>query len=241
MARERYLVHVTEEELKPTESLGKPTTFRGKWQNFWYHNKLVTCIIAFVVIVAGVMIYQLVTKEHYDYTVTVVTSSGLPPTTQAMLSDELMPYAQDIDGNGETNILINSIAIHNAVGNDPYAGVQKLMTIIGSGDFMLYAVETDVYEKRLKGVLEETGDFFRPITLGDGTQVERWTWNASDAIGGTGEAMSIVMTKDMVWFVRAASGIHDNEDVQKSSDEHLALLEAYMAAYEAYHADKTVE
>ena len=236
MARERYLIHVSEEDLKPTESIGRPTTLRGKWQNFWYHNKLVTCIIAFVVIAAGVLIYQLITKEHYDYTVTVVTSASMPPSTQAAMAAELLPYAQDIDGNGERKILINNVAIQSVVGNDPYAGVQKLMTIIGSGDFMLYAVETDVYEKRLKSVLEENGDFFRPITLGSGEQVERWTWHASTAIGAA-ETMEVVLTEDMVWFVRAASGIADNEANHKDSDVHLALLEAYIAAHEAYHAE----
>ena len=237
MARERYLVHVSEDELKPSESIGKPTTIKGKWQNFWYHNKLVTLIVAFVVIVVSLLIWQLATKEKYDYTVTVVTSQGLPPVTQSMLSAELMPYAQDIDCNGERKILVNSISIYNNAGGDPHAGTQKLMTIIGSGDFMLFAVETDVYEKRLKEVLEKNGDFFRPITLGSGEQVERWTWNASTAIGAA-ETLEVVMTEDMVWFVRAASGIASGEKNEKLSNEHLALLEAYIAAHEVYQAEQ---
>ncbi len=232
MARERYLVHVSEEDLKPTESIGKPTTIKGKWQNFWYHYKVQTLIVGFVVAVAVLLVVQLVTREKYDYTLTVVTTGALPSETMDHLEAELLPFAQDIDGNGKKAVLINSIPLRAVGVADPHAGVQKLMTIIGSGDFMLFAVETDIYESRLKGILEEGGTFFRTLVTSDGQKIERWTWNASTAIKNADE-LEIFLTEDMVWFVRAASGAAAGEKNEKISDEHLQLLEAYMAAHAA--------
>lgn len=235
MARERYLVHVREEDLQPSEPIGQPQTIKGKWENFWFHYKLPTVIVSFLVIVSAILVFQLVTKEKYDYTVTVVTQKAISPTAFGLMEAQLLPFAQDLDGNGEKSVLINNVALQTSVGNDPYAGVQKLMTIIGAGDYMLFAVESDIYEARLKDVLEADGAFFRTIVTPDGEKIERWTWNASTAIG-TAESMTVYFAEDMVWFVRAATGAAAGEKNEKISDDHLALLESYMAAHAAYHA-----
>ena len=232
MARERYLLHVSEEDLQPTESIGAPTTAKGKWENFWYHYKFPALLLAFVIVAAIVMTVQLLTRETYDYTVTLVTERGLAPNTVELMKAELLPFAQDEDQNGEVSLLVDNIPLTSSGIGDGYEGYQKLMTVIGSGDFMLFAVEKDVYNKHLKETLEADGTFFRPIVTSNGDTVERWEWNAKHALKDA-ELMQVWYTKDFVWFVRAASGLAAGEKSEAASDAHLRLLETYVAAYEA--------
>ena len=39
MARDMYLVGVSEDELKPDPKPEGPKTPKGKWDNYWYHYK----------------------------------------------------------------------------------------------------------------------------------------------------------------------------------------------------------
>ena len=232
MARERYLLHVSEEDLQPTEQIGAPTTAKGKWENFWYHYKFPALMLIFVIAVGIALGVQLLTKETYDYTVTVVTEQGLAPTTVDLLKEELLPFAADEDENGKVSLLVDSISLAPTGMTDGYEGYQKLMTVIGSGDFMLFAVEKDVYEETLKETLEADEGFFRDIVTADGTVTQLWTWNAKNAVKDA-ELMQVWYTKDFVWFVRAASGLAAGEKSEAASDAHLRLLETYIAAYEA--------
>ncbi len=232
MARERYLVHVSEEDLKPAEEIGAPKTPKGKWENFWYHYKIPACLAAFTLVAAVLLTVQYLTKEKYDYTVTVVSDQMIAPTTLDLMKAELAPFATDVDGNGKVSILVDNIALAANGMEDPYAGHQKLMTVIGAGDFMLFAVEKDVYEADLKELLEADEDFFRPLTTTDGGLTDRWVWNAENALSDA-DLMQVWYTEDFVWFVRAATGLAAGEKYEAVSDAHHQLLQTYIEAYEA--------
>ena len=228
MARERYLLHVTEEDLKPSESIGAPRTPREKWDNYWYHYKFQTLIGTFIAVVLVLFVVQIFTKEKYDYTVTVVSDNGLAPNTLDLLKAELQPFGTDVDGNGEVSLLMDGVTLKaTGIGmSDGYDGYQKLMTEIGSGDFALFLVETDIYDRLLKEDLEAVGDFFCDIDTASG-KTERFKWNAKYAIKDA-ELMQVWFTEDFVWFVRDGRG--------DKTDAHLKLLQAYVAAYEQNNA-----
>lgn len=225
MARERYLVNVSEEELKPEEKIGAPTTFAGKWENYWYHYKWQTLIAAFIAVFAVVMTVQLLTRTHYDYQVVLVTDKMLHSDAATLLEKDLAPYAVDINGDGEVHVLVDNIGLTAAGATaNQYAGAQKLATTVGSGDYVIYCVQTKVYEKQLKDLLQQDETFYRTLSLPDGEDT-LWHWTGTDA--RVDYALSVYFTDDYVWFVRAATGTAAKKGA--ASDAGVALVQAYAA------------
>ena len=54
MARDMYLVGVSEDELKPDPKPEGPKTPKGKWDNYWYHYKWHTLGAIAVVVVCNI-------------------------------------------------------------------------------------------------------------------------------------------------------------------------------------------
>ena len=58
MARDMYLVGVSEDELKPDPKPEGPKTPKGKWDNYWYHYKWHT--LGAIAVVVGSILYRIV-------------------------------------------------------------------------------------------------------------------------------------------------------------------------------------
>ena len=88
LAREMYLVGVSEEELRPDPKPEGPKTPRGKWENFWYHYKWYVAAAAFALFVIGVIVWEAVTKVEPDYRVALVTKEAV--SEEALLRLEIV-------------------------------------------------------------------------------------------------------------------------------------------------------
>ncbi len=82
-----------------------------KWlDNYWYHYKWVTIIVAFFVIVGSVMIVQYATRDTYDSLV-LYAGPGMPDANEALeienAFEAILPY--DYDENGTKDVSLNPL------------------------------------------------------------------------------------------------------------------------------------
>lgn len=91
-----------------------------KWQkfkNFWYYNKFKVIIGAVVLFAAGNIIYSVATKVEPDLSVMILAENY----DLIDKSDELTAYftglAEDIDGDGTVNVIVQAVPIVDAVDN----------------------------------------------------------------------------------------------------------------------------
>lgn len=129
----------------------KPKTPKEKLANFWYHYKWVT--IASVVGVALVVffIYDLVTKEKYDFEVLFATASYYDSEAISEVFDETDQYATDLDGDGTPNVSVMYVNMDQsqADSGDPnyyMAQFVKFSTAISGGEDAVLILDQANYD-----------------------------------------------------------------------------------------------
>lgn len=88
--------------------------FFSKLENFWFHHKWKVIISAFFLIVLGVGIFQMVTKEKYDTQVSVAThviydKKQLEAFNKTL--ESLMP--EDVNGDGKKNLAVYRYRVYS--------------------------------------------------------------------------------------------------------------------------------
>lgn len=235
MAREWALAGVSEEELKPEKPFGPPKTPRGKWQNFWYHNKVKVIAISAAVVVLAVLTYQMFTRNPPDYRLVLITQNTLPEATVNYLKEKLVPYGEDLDGDGTVEILIENISLGNSSSADyqmAVANSSKLTAYLASGDVMFFALEPAYYEERIKPMLKDGYEFFTPLPHRAGSiENDRlWCWKGSSLQQNA--VLRDQMPADLCFGVRTAAGTAVGEDSAAAHGASLNLLKKWMAAEE---------
>ena len=92
---------------------GKPTTWRGRLENFWYHYKWHTVAGAVVVLIVSILATQIATTPKYDinmiyaggYSFSRLVVDGEAPYNTAIKS--LSRVVSDYNGDGEVHINLN--------------------------------------------------------------------------------------------------------------------------------------
>lgn len=92
---------------------GRPTTFKGKLSNFWYHHKFGTIASVLCVFIVVVIIVQLATRTKIDlniiyaggYNISRIQEDGMPSEYEEML-EGIKNIGEDFDENGEIKINI---------------------------------------------------------------------------------------------------------------------------------------
>lgn len=104
-------VQETDEAREADTYGGKPTTLKGKLENFWYHYKWHTIVSVVVVAIIGVLISQAVTAPKYDINIIYAgeysfsrTGSNGDTAPFANAIDSLCRVTDDFDGNGEVKV-----------------------------------------------------------------------------------------------------------------------------------------
>ncbi len=150
MARERYLVGVTPEELEYTPAPAAPMSPRNWLSNFWYHNSWTVIIVSFVVVVAAVLIWQSATKENPDFRICMACSSAVPDEAVMILEEELEQYATDINGDGKVIVQIQMLDINSqlVVGQSTLAANNRQAVVLqlSTRDTMIFALDPAYYE-----------------------------------------------------------------------------------------------
>ena len=182
MARDRYLVGVTEQDLQKAEEL-RPKTFKEKTANFWYHYKWVVLGIVLIAVIAVVLFTQLFTRKTADYTVCVVTKQELSRQAVEHLEREFAACGKDLNGDGKVMVTVEIINIGGAVGSQQYnTSHATLQGRLMSDDVYIFVMDPTYYEKTLAPNVAEGQTFFMPIGIEvagiskDGTY---WNWNDS--------------------------------------------------------------
>ncbi len=117
--------------------------FKKKWENYWYYYKWHTYAGIFIAILLFFFIKDMVTKEKFDATIMVVSSSYVDDSELSALADKAELYFPDIDQNGEVNIQISPIFIEGGEDGEPsdiqvaYAMQVKLLAEISSNRMLI--------------------------------------------------------------------------------------------------------
>ncbi|MBR5539935.1 MAG: hypothetical protein IKU56_00965 [Clostridia bacterium] len=235
MARERYLVGVSQEELAYTPPPPPPSTPQGKWENFWYHYKWVTIGVLFVLVAAVVVIAHEVTKVRPDYTVCVATQQELSLQATTRLQAAFEAVGNDRNGDGKVVVTVQSLNISSETGTTySLANRQTLMAHIAARDVLLFALDPSYYHETLEPLMDDGTLFFAPIGVDavgvseDGTY---WNWKESPLLNEADmQAIDIwqAVPTELYFGVRHIGG---NEKEQREREDYAQLLKAFVAAH----------
>ena len=225
MARERYLVGVSEEELRPDPPPPPPTP-KGKWQNFWFYHKWHVVIGVAVLFVAGVLIGQAVSRSDPDYRLAIATDTYISDTAVAMLEQELSAVGKDLNGDGQVLVQVESLYISDGANQSQLeiANQTKLMAYLAASDPLFWAMTPSNYE----GLLTQTdnNDLFEVLDLqAAGVSEDGRYWNWKDSPLLQKEEMEVV-PEDLYFGVRTVNA--DRDKLVRTQEECLELLRAYI-------------
>ena len=121
---------------------GKPTTLKGRLENFWYHYKWHTVVGIALLLISAILFTQMATTPEYDvnmiyaggYTFSRQEKDGEVPYLTALKSLARVVY--DYNGDGEVNINLN----------DHYVLTAEEITALkesGNTDINEYRIKTD--------------------------------------------------------------------------------------------------
>lgn len=220
MARERYLIGINPEELKPDDTPKPPMTPKQKLVKFWYRYHWAVIFFAVVIavgIAVGVGISQ---RENYDYTLVMVTKDKLPTNAVSRLSAELASMGDDIDGDGECKVLVLALSMTDA------ADYTQLCSIFAGGDAVFFAMEPAYYQSQIAEIETDDTAYFMDLSVtghGISENGRYWNWNGSAEQADYADEMP----QNLYFGVRRPIG----SAAAKSDDSAacLALLEEFIA------------
>jgi len=98
---------VNVEEVRTFEG---PKTRKEKFDNFWYHYKLVVFAVLFVVVIVLVWLINLLNKPVYDATFLIISEKSFSGS-ESLIQSPLKSFAKDVNGDGEIKIDVQSFQL----------------------------------------------------------------------------------------------------------------------------------
>lgn len=91
----------------------RPKRFTREWWSwFWMYYKWHTIIAIIAVLGITMGIYQKVTEVKYDVNLTYMAQAQyIGENGEKMLTNALLPFVEDVNGDGETHLYINEIVV----------------------------------------------------------------------------------------------------------------------------------
>ncbi len=232
MAREMALAGVDRSELTPPPPPEKPRTLKGKWDNFWYHYKVVFWIVATLVVIAAVIVVQMILDDPADYEVVAVTEYALFPAEIEAMEAYLASVGEDLDGDGKVEVhLENLVPTFDADGTSAIglADQQKLVNYIAAGEKMLFVFDPFSYEgfnTSISDVTSEDYVFFAPLDIskeGYDQAEHYWCMSGDPACEDFG---LMPLATELLLGVRTPEGTAGNREAVKRYEQGKALIEA---------------
>ena len=227
MAREWYLREVSEEELRPDpKPIEQPKTPKSWLENFWYHHKIGVLIGGFAIIALAIVITQSVTRERPDYSAVLVTETGLLPEEVDYLEGVLAKYGEDINGDGEVIVQINSLFLGGDVYANQSTNAQALQIQLITGDTLLYLYDP-VYEDRLTKVGKDGAYcLLDELTMdAEGVSEDKLSWCWEKHPAREQDVFLSRMSKDLRFGVRVP--LAEKEESVEEHAQVLKLLETF--------------
>lgn len=208
----------------------KPKTFKQKWENFWYHYKLMIFGVLFLLLILWMGIYYSVTSIKYDYEIIYVTSKVWQGDQQAF-KDAFSKYGVDINGDNKVNVGITQITMPKV--KDPEnieldsAMIQKLALEIVGRDSSIFVFDDHTYDyiDKTFGTGKENKKI-KLFSLLNEIYQNKNTKNDRFYIAGTdfGKLLKVDVPKDFSISVRTISTVSDNEKLTKKYKNDLELI-----------------
>lgn len=234
MARERYLVGVSPEELVKSESLPPPNTPKGKWENFWYHYKWVTIGVVFAVVAGILLLGQVINKVKPDYTVTFVLEQDLSTPAQQRLKSQLEKLGEDRNGDGQVvvNIQFLNVSVETA-GRRAETDQRLAVAHVAARNVYMFALAPAYYQDVLVPIMHDDVYFFDKIGVtanGISEDGRYWNWKGSpllkekemQAVG------SLKAAPEELYFGVRAPWENMSEKERDEQQAHVALLKAFI-------------
>ena len=185
MAREMYLVGVPKEQLQPSAPIQPPQTPKGKWENFWYHNKWPFLIGVFLSVAAIVFLVQFLTRPKYDYLVVLVTEYSLTDIECNRVVQAFEQAGEDLNGDGQVLINLDNLVISPdlRLQQQTRLGQAKMSGYLAAGEVMVYGFSPYYYKTLHEGLrpddMPEDEEFYFFADLGGVSNVKEgtaWDW-----------------------------------------------------------------
>lgn len=226
MARDMYLVGVSEEDLKPDPKPEKPKTPKKKWENFWYHYKIHTIAAIAVLAVAAVLVTQMLQRNNPDYLLVLVTDDVIAQPLLNRLQAELEAAGLDLDGDGRVEVTVENLSM-KLQGPTMGVGATKLQAHLATGDVMLFAFEPALYMQYIKDNERDGLHIFAPLGLEtDGLTEEGRLWNWKDDGRRQADQYLKLLPENLYFGVRDTAGTAAKSTQLK--EEGLALMRAFI-------------
>lgn len=125
------------DEIKEIKEKKKKLSF-GEWlENVWYRSKWLILFCVFLCVAFGYIVYHSVTTVQPDYTVLVVTDNYSLYYRTEELKSFMQTYCDDINGDGEVNVLIYNILSDMSDPTMSTSYQAQIMAQLQTGDNML--------------------------------------------------------------------------------------------------------
>ena len=134
---------------KPSETAVMPKTFTEKWENFWFHYKWHTIAVVFITVALAIIITQCATRTKYDLKIVYFTYKPVLEAQTVPMAEYFENYAEDINGDGETNVQIINCSLSNENSDTQYKNsiYSKIQSIIVSDYSALHFItDKDSFE-----------------------------------------------------------------------------------------------
>ena len=242
MARERYLVGAGEDTIHT--GVIELKTAGEKRRNWWHYHKVHVLVAAALLGIAASFVYPVVTREHPDYTIGMLTSYKLPEEVLEAMEDRIAQYADDRNGDGEVLVRLDNYVMGGANSAADYQAVQAAYTRF-AGDAamntaMIFVHDAEAFEtmqSSLGGFFqytdgspmpEEAQDFenaMRPWS--DFKALEDFTAEGSDGLNGWTPEIVAELCGRLRISVRTAegSGFAENEKDMAYYHDSMELLD----------------
>ena len=141
MASPRYTLNIKPEDLQP-EQPKHEMTGKEKRENFWFYHKwhVIVGIVAALMVFS--FVWEIATQVHPDYTIGILTTTGVPMGTGEALAEQLKPYFDDRNGDGEVVVSVMEYTIGKDADSIADPNVQMANITKLSGDIDGGAGET---------------------------------------------------------------------------------------------------
>lgn len=184
-AKERARQQAKIEALKPP-----PSPQKKKAENYWYHYKWATIGGIFALVLAAFFIKDIVFRTNPDATIILATQTPISQEALDSFQAELEKHATDFNGDGKISISIDNIYMPASAlrgteepevseesteedilssvqmgGEQDYASVMKLTTVIAASSDPLYLVDDALYLHLSLMAASGTDDDGNPIEV----------------------------------------------------------------------------
>lgn len=177
------------EEYNTTPEPPKQYTPVQKAGNWWHYHKVIVAVVLVLAAVAAWILYDVVGRPQADYHIGWVGVTDLPQDTVTALEESLVPYCEDLNGDGRVLVEITQFTYDFRADSqaDPYYKMAALTRLEGDlslddGCYIFLLQDPSGFEGQT-GVLQYLDGTLPEDTVGDWRQMV-YLWSDCPVLAG---------------------------------------------------------